>query len=186
MSRFSHEHHLQAPQEDVINSLYAHCALRGADVEDVTLPADEAERAALSAMPFEAEVERFIVGPTDATGWSILFSERGLDDEGLLADISEFQSCRALYGHNNDQTDNWRWQMLEQGRTLGEYWYVGQAWVRLPEHHPRPEGALTIYEAFEAWGRTYHHLPFEHVLMAGDRHFELPITRFQLVTCRFR
>lgn len=167
MSKFSHEYHVRLPQARVAELLEVFHLTEGA--EDVSVGRGFAlARAALDAEDFKRRA--FVVSPTDAEGWSVVWAGRGdLDGERLLAGMSAAESCDAVYGHNNDGVDNWRWIIFRGGPRDGEYWYVGQAWARRPDGHA-PE-SLTLREAFESAGRRFHHLTVSEVVAREWRNF---------------
>lgn len=182
MSKFSHEHHILLLQDEVINSLYRYSLIHGYDsMEIIDLPASVQDREKLLKSNQDLNLMRFIVGPSDLNAWSIIFSEWDYNDEEIVSFLSEDSNSLAIYGHNNDQVDNWRWIILDKGQNVAEYWYTGQKWARFPKLN-RPEGALTIGEAFESKGRSYNHWTFEQILKNGDEYLKIPISQFKLAS----
>lgn len=167
MSKFSHEYHVRLPQARAAELLEVFHWSAGA--EDVSVGRGFAlARAALAAEDFKRRA--FIISPADAGGWSVLWAEHGdLDGERLLAHVSAAESCDAFYGHCNGGVDNWRWVIFRGGRREGEYWYVGQEWVRWPDR--RAPESLTLWDAFASVGREYHHLTVSEVVAGEWRNF---------------
>lgn len=98
----------------------------------------------------------WLISPTDRSGWTLLWGSWGdWLDESLISYIASELRCDAMYGHDNDQTDNWRWIEFLQGERTGEYWYTGQIWYRYPDRYPAE--AATLTEAFQKAGRNYLH-----------------------------
>ena len=131
-----------------------------------------------------------MVSPTDAHGWTILWGDTyALYHEELLAFQSAQLQTTALYGHENDQVDNWRWVLFEQGKEVASYWYLGQEdqrWYDWPEEEPRPPGALTLQEAFATKGRPYYHLSLYLAVSVGWSKTSLPLEQFRFVSVTTR
>jgi hypothetical protein len=168
MSKFSHEHHFYTNQNRVIEAMGSFFLIdQDGGVIDVTCAEATKNDAG------------YLISPTDASGWTVMWSSAyGLDEE-IVAFISRHTACDALYGHRNDSVDNWKWMQLHNGVVVGEYHYVGQTWVRYPDRAPAE--ALTLSEAFRALGRTYHHLSFSGALSDAYRELNLPREKFRLL-----
>jgi hypothetical protein len=79
----------------------------------------------------------------------------------LVQEISEYTASVGLYGHYNDQVDDWRWITFQSGAEIAKYWYgptKKDDWYRWPGVVKRPPGAMTLGEVFDSFGRYYHHL----------------------------
>lgn len=191
MSRYSHEHHVRAHQEPILplmETVFRSQNCRSFEI--FPLPLDMEERNAFidTFCQPDDDYSLYIVSSTDAQGWTMLwgdYNEQHQDE--LIAFLSEQLETTALYGHNNDQVDNWRWILFQQGEEVATYWYVGRdedQWVNFPEY-PTPPGAMDIYDAFKAQGRTYHHLNISSavdIMSQGEN--ALPIEQFRLVAIK--
>ncbi len=158
MSRFSANHHIRLPQVDVLRYVEAFLwnDLATFDVRILPLSSDPPFFPEEVATAEKLLSRHWLISPTDASGWTALWGDWGAwPDESLIAYIAAEAGCNALYGHNNDQTDNWRWIEFSQGKRHAEYWYTGQLWYRFPDRYP-PE-APTLPEVFQKAGRQYLH-----------------------------
>jgi hypothetical protein len=195
MSTYSHEHYVHAPQHAVLELMETFFRAQGCLFFDVvSLPEEwEARHAFISAditATYQASKDGFsrfsyVVSPTDADGWIILWSDH--DDyahpEPLLAFLSEQLQTTVLSEHNNDQIDYWRWALFEQGKEVTSYWYLGredQRWYSWPDE-PVPPGAMTVQEAFAALERTYYHLSLHGAVSVGWSKTSLPLEQFRFV-----
>ncbi|GCE31900.1 hypothetical protein KDA_73840 [Dictyobacter alpinus] len=185
MSRYSHEHHVRAPQQSVLKWMEAFFHMRKCLSFDVfPLPEDSQEREAL-ADAVNDDVLRYVIAPTDAQGWTILWAEYDeYNQDELMAYLSKQLHTTALYGHDNDQVCNERWIHFEDGFEVGSYWYLGREedmWANFPELYPTPPGAMLLREAFAKQGRLYYHFNLYLAIGRSDWKLSLPLDQFRLV-----
>ncbi len=151
MGLYSHNYHIQADHAAVVDGIICWIADQGWLPEVIAAPqaSDLADSAA-------GPTAMYLVGPTDPSGWTEIWSAWDAGDEGLVAFLSMQSQCRALYGHDNDRCDNWRWIHFERGQVVAGYWFTGQLWVRFPRLAPAE--AATLWAAFAEQDRTYSHM----------------------------
>lgn len=169
MSTFSHEHHFNLDQTELIDSMKSFFDSEAIILlEEIDLPDSEKERQVIAEKIEPEKIGRFLVVSDHEKNWSLVFSETDIDDEKLVAFIAGQKKCDAIYGHHNDQVDNWRWILFHNGKRTNEYWYLGQEAVRFPEKYPKESKTIkNISQALASLGQVYHHLSFSNVVHAG-------------------
>jgi hypothetical protein len=175
VSRYSNHHQFCAAAGAVLDAAEA-WLWSEPDTLDVTrlpLAGSAAHLEQLDTLP-EDQLWRGWVVAAEPDGWTVLWGTWGGDDEALVLDIARDLGCDALYGHHNDQVDNWRWIRIFAGRPRDQYWYTGQAWYRWSD---LPAEAMTPWQACASMGRSYAHESFVsaharlvHEGRAGDAH----------------
>lgn len=165
MSTYSNHHQFRASLADVVDAAtgFLWSQRLTLDVECLALADAAAHIEQLDALPDEQFWRGWVLAAEG--GWTSLWGTWGGSDEALVRDVAGTLGCDALYGHHNDQVDNWRWIRFFAGAPRDEYWYTGQAWFRFG--HLEPE-AMTHWEAFTSMGRDYAHLSF-HGALHADR-----------------
>lgn len=160
MSRFSIESHIRADKKDVVESLTVFLYIENRMVETYS----GVKKLEELQDSYQENRELYTVSNLK-DGWVMLCCEyNGFHDETIQY-ISEDLGCDAIYGHNNDGVDNWRWITYTKGIPLEEYWYLGregQEWVCFPDRY-KPE-SLHIYEAFDRYSSGYNHASLHDAL----------------------
>ncbi len=175
MSKFSHEHHIHLAQSQLLELMKVFFKDRFSIIlQIIPLPEDKLQRTHLSAKDDSRLITKFIVSPTDEKGWTTMWSEFDCgEDEELVCEISKRGKCSALYGHMNDQVDNWRWILFEEGNVKSENWYLG-----------RQDDSEDIYikTAFLNAGQVYHHFTFSDVVDWAWREILGSVEGFKVIT----
>ncbi len=164
MSKFSKEHHVKCPYEKTVSLVKDFLRENGFRKNLST------EITPLMAKEFvdDAEDTEYAVIQSSNPEWTIIVSNYDYSlDESLTEYISKQWGCTTLYGHNNDQTDNWKWIHFEKGEKVGTYHCVGQEWYRFPENHKKE--ALDLWEMFAKMGTPYQHYSFTEAISVAKR-----------------
>lgn len=163
MSRFSNNHHLNAPFQKVLDALVSYCwgQRETLEVEEFAPRDPVSERE--SSLNYWEERRFAIMG--DTAGWTQIWTTWGSYDEELMEQLAQDLGCDALYGHNNDSVANWRWIRFQAGLRTQEFWYLDQpqyaSWRAGRGMLPQPH----LYEAYREWGREYAHESYASALM---------------------
>ncbi|MCA9635497.1 MAG: hypothetical protein KC420_05620 [Myxococcales bacterium] len=172
MSTFSSHHQVRAPQEDVLEVM-SWMLWSEPDVIDVEVltPAEARARGEALELGEDDELPRvWAIAPTDQGGWTALWASWGGHDEPLIRRLAAELGCDALYGHDNDQVDNWRWIRIRGGVEVDEAWFLGEAWAR---ERGRPLPSMSLGEAFGSFGRSYEHRSFSAALAGADERWRV-------------
>ncbi len=162
MSKFSVEYHIKSSYQKTLQSLKQYYEEKNYfDIE--ILSVEEIQK--LNLDDFDLEYIQYVVLESSSNGWTIIVSDYNRD-ENLVKFISQKCQCPALYGHNNDSTDNWRWIYFEEGNIIDEYWYLGQ---EKDKGYRIGEGdqIKNLYNIFKAKGTKYLHEIFSHILSSN-------------------
>ncbi|MCP3922485.1 MAG: hypothetical protein GY714_07870 [Desulfobacterales bacterium] len=168
MSRYSIESHIWADKKDVVDALVSYL-YNEFYIVDLFKGAKKLEE--LQKASYEEELELYTVSNLKDGLVMLCCDYDGFHDEKILS-ISEKLSCDAIYGHNNDGVDNWRWITFTKGITLDGYWYLGlegQEWVCFPEKY-RPL-SLHLYEAFDKYSVGYNHASLSDTIRIDSETF---------------
>ncbi len=184
MSKYSREHHIQLPQKEICGLMETFFIIEGFDGTIIKGLSDNNEdQKNLINDNEDLKAARYIISPTDTDGWSIIWSEWDFIDVQLLEFIAKEKNCITIYGHNNDQVDNWRWIIIKNGKIDKELWYLGQTEYDLFKLGGKmPNGFLTLKDAFISFGRSYHHFTFSEVLSSSEKCLGFPIGDFMLAS----